>query len=170
MLFFGFLVVLMLAAALLGRLGVAGLRDAAGVDWSACMRWAMAGALLFFGIDHLIHPGRYLPMIAGFVPFPPMVVLATGLCEIAGGLGLLVPRLRRAAGWALAAYFVCVFPANLRNALAGGGIEGLPSASWYYWLRLAFQPLAVWWALRAAELVRWPGRSQHRHGTETRAC
>jgi uncharacterized membrane protein len=32
----------------------------------------------------------------------------------------------------------------------------LPQAAWYYWARLPFQPLAIWWALFAAELIRWP--------------
>jgi hypothetical protein len=32
----------------------------------------------------------------------------------------------------------------------------LPQAAWYYWARLPFQPLAIWWALYAVELIRWP--------------
>ncbi len=159
MLFFAFLVVLTAIAAIADRVRLGGLGT-----WPLRMRWALALALLFFGIDHLANPGRYLPMIAGFVPFPLEVVLATGLCEIAGGLGLLVPRLSRAAGILLAVYFVCVFPANIRNALAGGGIDGLPSAAWYYWVRLAFQPIAVWWALYAAEVIRWPRRHARPRG------
>lgn len=153
MLFFAVLIVVGALVALVHRLG-----PGRRIDWPSAMRWAMAAALTLFGADHLVNPGRYLPMIAGFVPFPLEVVLATGLCEIAGAAGLLVPRLRRWAGILLAVYFVCVFPANIRNALAGGGIEGLPSAAWYYWVRLAFQPVAVWWALYAAGLIAWPQR------------
>ena len=159
MLFFAMLMMGAALAAAAGHAGLPGLDD-----WPSRMRWALALALMFFGIDHLANPARYLPMIEGFVPFPATVVLATGLCEIAGGLGLLVLRLRRAAGILLAIYFVCVFPANIRNALAGGGIEGLPSAAWYYWARLAFQPIAVWWALYAAEAIRWPGSAARASG------
>jgi uncharacterized membrane protein len=69
---------------------------------------------------------------------------------------LLVPRLRRLAGAMLALYFVAVFPANIHNALNGLSVDGLPQSGWYYWVRLPFQPLAIWWALYSAELIRWP--------------
>jgi uncharacterized membrane protein len=62
------------------------------------------------------------------------------------------------AGWMLAVHFVAVFPANVHNALNGLSVEGLPGHPLYYWLRLPFQPLAVWWALFAAECIRWPRR------------
>jgi len=35
----------------------------------------------------------------------------------------------------------------------------LPSARWYYWLRLPFQPVAIWWALFAAGAIAWPRTS-----------
>ncbi len=70
----------------------------------------------------------------------------TGLCEIAGAVGLMLRRLRRSAGRLLAVYFVCVFPANVQNALTAGqqvaGFSGLPP--WYSRLRLGAQPLIIW--------------------------
>lgn len=127
----------------------AGVQFAVGsaVDVSAAMRWGMAAGLLFFGADHWLKPGRYLPMMPRFVPYPRAVVLFTGLCEIAGGIGLLIPGLRLLAGFMLAVYFVCVFPANIKNAVEGLAVEGLPRNRWYYWLRLPFQPVAIGWAL-----------------------
>lgn len=114
-------------------------------------------ALIFAGIDHIVTPMRYVPMIDSFLPFPHAIVLVTGLIEIAGAVGLLLSATRRLAGILLAVYFVAVFPANINNAISGIVIEGLPQAAWYYWVRLLFQPLVIWWALRSAELV---GRSQ----------
>lgn len=70
--------------------------------WPARMRIAMAVALLFVGADHWINPQRYLPMMPPWVPLHLEMVLFTGAAEIAGALGLLVPRLRRAAGFMLA--------------------------------------------------------------------
>lgn len=148
MFFFGFLIVATLVARLAGFLGVGAL-----ADWPACMRWGMAAALAFFGTDHLLTTERYLPMLPGFVPAPEFVVRFTGLCEIAGAAGLLTRRLRRLAGIMLAVYFVCVFPANVKNAIDGLNVAGLPEAGWHYWVRLAFQPVAIWWALRAAEVI-----------------
>ena len=124
--------------------------------WPARMRIAVAAALVLAGTDHWLNPERYLPMMPAWVPLHLEVVLFTGAAEIAGAVGLLVPRLRRVAGFLLAAYFVAVFPANVHNALNGLAVDGLPQAQWYYWVRLAFQPLAIWWALFSAELICWP--------------
>lgn len=46
------------------------------------------------------------------MPSPLALVYFTGLCEIAGGLGLLIDPVRLAAGIALAVFLVAVFPAN----------------------------------------------------------
>ena|SRR5687767_625920 len=70
--------------------------------WPARMRLAMAAALLFVGADHWLSPQRYLPMMPPWVPLHLEMVLFTGAAEIAAALGLLVPRLRRAAGFMLA--------------------------------------------------------------------
>lgn len=40
------------------------------------------------------------------------LVLVTGVCELAGAAGLLLPRTRRAAGAALVVFYAAVFPAN----------------------------------------------------------
>jgi uncharacterized membrane protein len=148
MLFFVFILTATLAARLIGYLGAPGM-----ADWTSSMRWGMAAALVFFGMDHLLTPDRYLPMIPSVLPHPAEIVLLTGLCELAGAIGLLIPGTRRLAGIMLAIYFVCVFPANIKNAVEGVVVEGLPTASWYYWVRLLFQPIAIWWALRASEVV-----------------
>jgi uncharacterized membrane protein len=144
MLFFALLLVLTLLAVPLSR------------TWPARMRLAMALALLFVGSDHWINPQRYLPMMPSWIPLHLELVLFTGAAEIAGGIGLLWAKTRRLAGLMLAVYFVAVFPANIHNALNGLAVEGLPQASWYYWLRLPFQPLALWWALFSAQRIRWP--------------
>jgi uncharacterized membrane protein len=158
MLFFALIALVTLFAALAGRLGMPGLED-----WRACMRWGLALALVFTGLDHLLTPERYLPMMPAFVPYPGEIVAFTGICELAGAVGLLIPRLRRLAGVMLAIYFVAVFPANIKNAIEGLSVEGLPGATWYYWVRLLFQPLVIWWSLYAAAVIDWPfGRAEPR--------
>jgi uncharacterized membrane protein len=159
MLFIVLLITLTLFAALAARLGAPGL-----TAWSARMRLAMAVALLLVGSDHLLSPQRYLPMMPDFLPYHLELVLFTGLCELAGAIGLLLPRWRRWAAMALALYFVCVFPANIKNALDGLDVEGLPAATWYYWLRLPFQPLIILWALYAGELIGRQRKAQDAEG------
>ncbi|MBE7180927.1 MAG: DoxX family protein, partial [Terriglobus roseus] len=75
---------------------------------------------------------------------------------LAGSVALLTPRLRRAAGWAFAAYAVCVYPANVKHAIENVNVPPIPSSWWYHGPRLAFQPVFVWWALWAAGVVDWP--------------
>jgi uncharacterized membrane protein len=64
----------------------------------------MAAFYLAAGIVHLIAPDKFLPIVPDFVPLPSEVVLATGVCEIVGGLALLTRRLRWVAGVMLALY------------------------------------------------------------------
>jgi uncharacterized membrane protein len=151
MIFFIVLLLLTAAAWLAHALGVPRLQEPA-----ARMRIALVAALLFFGTDHLLTPERYLPMVQGMVPWPQFIVAFTGVCELAGAVGLLVPRLRRLAGIMLAIYFIAVFPANIRNAIQGLSVAGLPEAQWYYWILLFFQPVAVWWALFSARVTPRP--------------
>lgn len=157
MMFLAFVAAIAALALLADRLGIASIPD-----WASRLRFGLAAALVFFGVDHFLSVGRYVPMIEGFVPFAEQVVLVTGTCEIAGAIGLLVPATRRLAGIMLAIYFVCVFPANIANALNGLAVDGLPSSGWYYWVRLAFQPLYVWLALVAGGIV------MQRQGLEVR--
>ena len=85
------------------------------------LRVPLAGAFLFMGINHFRpKPRRGMrAMIPPFlrrrgVPSPAFLVALTGLCELAGGLGLLSPwpLLRLVTGIALAVFLVAVFPAN----------------------------------------------------------
>jgi uncharacterized membrane protein len=101
------------------------------------------------GIAHLVWPAPFLLIMPEMVAFPGAVVLVTGVLEIDGAIGLLLPRWRPLAGLMLAIYAVCVFPANIRHAFSGLDIAGWPLGWWYHGPRLAFQPVLVWWALWA---------------------
>ncbi len=117
---------------------------------------------LFYGVAGVVHlraPDGFVAITPGWVPWPETVVLMTGLCEIAGAIALaLIPGLRSAAGIALAAYAVCVFPANINHAINGITIAGVQMSWWYHGPRLLFQPVFVWWALWAGGVTDWPFR------------
>lgn len=123
------------------------------------MRTGLTGLYGFIGIVHLVATERFLPIMPGWVPAPRLVVIGTGLCEIAGALALFVPRLRRIAGIMLALYAVCVFPANIKQAVEGIAVPPIPDTWWYHGPRLALQPVMVWWALSPS--TPSIGRSQH---------
>ena len=114
--------------------------------------------LIYLGVGflHLTAPGRLAVIVPPRVPFPQIVVLFTGLCEIAGAVGLLLRPARRLAGVMLAAYALCVWPANIYQALCHVPAPPLPDSWWYHGPRLAFQPVLIWWALFAGSVVAWP--------------
>jgi uncharacterized membrane protein len=121
------------------------------------MRFLLAAIYLVAGVAHIRSPGAFLQITPSWVPYPATVVLVTGLCEIAGALALaFLPPLRRAAGIALAAYAVCVFPANINHALNDIAIGGTHMSWWYHGPRLLFQPVFVWWALWTGGVIDWP--------------
>ena len=130
--------------------------------WRAALRAALALVYLAAGALHLSAPDAFLPIRPDRAIREGLtardVVLLTGGCEILGAVALLTPRLRRLAGVMLAAYAVCVFPANLKHAFAGVHVEGLPDSWAYHAPRLAAQPLLVWAALFAAGVTDWPLR------------
>ena len=127
----------------------------------AAMRWVM---VLFYGaagVVHLASPQAFLPIVPDWVPYPTLVILITGVCEIAGVIGLMTPRLRWWAGVMLALYAVCVFPANIKHAFEGINVPALPSSWWYHGPRLLAQPVLVWWALYCAAVIDWPFRRRN---------
>jgi uncharacterized membrane protein len=84
------------------------------------LRGALAAAFVGMGIAHFVPSvGRTMgAMIPPALRWPSAkaVVWFTGVCEIAGGIGLLVPWTRFAAAIALTLFLIAVFPANARAA------------------------------------------------------
>ena len=68
------------------------------------------------------------------------IVRFTGICEIAGGIGLLVPPVHVAAAIALIVFLVAVFPAN---AYASQHPERFGRAAIPFWPRLAAQVVLI---------------------------
>ena len=112
---------------------------------------ALAALFIVAGAVHLIAPAIYLPIMPPALPYKPALILISGVAEIAGGIGLLLPRLRRAAAWGLIALLVAVFPANVQMALNGFASGAAPWALALLLLRLPLQPILIWLVYRAAK-------------------
>ena len=107
-------------------------------------------AAIFFiaaGIGHFIIPSFYLAMMPPWLPAHLFLVQLSGGAEIAGGAGLLIPRLRRMAGIGLILLLIAVFPANIQMLL-NARAAGTPELA--LWIRLPFQVLLVWWVWAAS--------------------
>lgn len=117
-------------------------------------RFTIAPAFLIAGGFHLWRPDIFAPLMPRGVPMPFLVIALTGMAEIAGAVGLFVPRVRALAGAMLAIYAVCVYPVNIIHAVRDLS-TGTGLGWFYHFPRLFAQPLICWWAL-AAGGVRLP--------------
>ncbi len=107
----------------------------------AALSYVVAGTL------HFIKTGAYLRIMPPYIPWHLAMVRVSGVCEILGGLGLLVPQTRRMAAWGLIALLIAVFPANIymaTNPIDAGAASIAPLVRWG---RLPLQLLLVWWLL-----------------------
>lgn len=129
----------------------------------AAFRWLLALFYFIAGVAHLRSPEGFLAITPHWVPFPHEIVAFTGIAEILGAIGLLIPRAfigwaRPAAGIGLALYALCVWPANFNHALNNIAMNGETLSWWYHGPRLAAQPLIIWLALWVGEATDWPFR------------
>lgn len=125
------------------------------------LRWLLALVYFAAGVIHIRSPGGFLAITPGWVPFPDEVIFLTGVAEIAGAVGLMVPRLRFAAGIGLALYALCVWPANINHAFNDIAVGGRTLPWAYHGPRLILQPVIIWWALWVGGVTDWPFRRRN---------
>lgn len=120
------------------------------VDVEKARRRPVGLATLFVtsGVLHFVAERFYTSIVPDSLPNPKLLVQVSGVAEIAGGVGLLVPKARRAAGLGLLALLVAVFPANINMALRPERWPQIPR--WALWARLPLQFVAMRWVKRAA--------------------
>ncbi len=107
-------------------------------------RVTLACLMVGVGILHFALPGAFVRMVPPPLPAPLALVLVSGVFEALGGIGLLVPRVRRAASVGLVLLYLAVFPANIHMALHPEAY-GVPG--WALWARLPLQAVFIAWAL-----------------------
>jgi len=104
------------------------------------LRGLCGGLFVVTGTLHFLKPRTYEAIMPPYIPAHREMVMVSGAAEVAGGLGVLMPGLRRPARWGLLALLVAVFPANVHMAANPDQIEGLPPMpSWLLWARLPLQ-------------------------------
>jgi uncharacterized membrane protein len=115
---------------------------------SANMIGSIILALLFIlsGSLHFIAPQLYLRIVPPYLPAHLPIVYISGISEILGGIGLLVPSVRRIAAWGLVALLIAILPANIYMATAHLPAPGMMGQSWAQWLRIPLQLPLIYWA------------------------
>ena len=115
------------------------------------VRLICATSFIVVGVLHFTHADQFVAIMPPYLPLHLELVWLSGVFEILGGVGLLVPQTRRFSAWGLLALLVAVFPANIHmavNQVSVGWalIEAYPVL---LWIRLPFQLVIaaqVWFA------------------------
>jgi uncharacterized membrane protein len=119
-------------------------------------RWLLGAALVAAGVGHLTAQRReFQAQVPSWFPADPdLVVVVSGIVEIALGTALItMRRWRVATGLIAAAFFVVVFPGNIAQYVEGSDAFGLDSDGKRL-ARLFFQPVLVVWALWSTGALR----------------
>ena len=123
------------------------------------LRWLLTVFMVGAGANHFISPEPYVAMMPAVLPAPLALVYISGVAEIAGGLGLILPATRRLAAWGLVALYVAVFPANLNMALNELPLGTTTVPTWALWARLPLQVVLIVWAYWFTRADKSPSRT-----------
>ena len=119
-------------------------------DWHVATRVGLAVMFVFTAAAHFVSTRQDLiRMVPPQFPNPGVLVTLTGIAELAGGLGLLVPTVARWAAYGLILLLVAMFPANVYASRIGHRIGGRPHTRMAF--RLPLQVLWIgllWWSVR----------------------
>ncbi len=110
------------------------------------LRWVLTAFMVGAGVNHFVNPAPYLGMMPDALPAHLALVYVSGIAEIAGGLGLILPATRRLAAWGLVALLVAIVPANLNMALNDLPLDATRIPTWALWARLPLQAVLIAWA------------------------
>ncbi len=139
------LFVLVVSFLLLRGVGWLGVKQLS--SWRDASRGGLVIMFLFTGASHFTSMKYdFAAMIPAPLPDDLWVIYLSGVLEIAGAIGLLIPRTRKVAGICLVLLLVALFPANVNAALNEIPLRG--EAPTPLWLRAPMQLLfigMVWW-------------------------
>lgn len=119
---------------------------------------------IFYGVAgflHLHNPDPFVSITPGMVPYPEEVVALTGVAEILGAIALIQPfsrRLMQAGAVGLAAYALCVWPANVKHMLLDFAQPDMGLGYAYHFPRMLAQPVIIWLAFWCGQVTDWPFR------------
>jgi uncharacterized membrane protein len=117
--------------------------------WQLSAACALAVMFVFTAVSHFAPMKEDLiKMIPRGLPFPRQLVYLTGVLEILGALGLLLPATRAPAGYCLAALLIVMYPANFNAARHQIPLRGKKPTP--FWLRLLMQLVYIGFAMWVA--------------------
>ena len=100
------------------------------------------------GMTHFAATDGYIAMMPVYLPWHEELVYLSGFLELSGGIGVMIPAFRRAAGIGLIVLLVAVFPANVHVAMHGLPVGQTQLPLWGLWLRLPLQMVFLYWVAK----------------------
>lgn len=115
-------------------------------------RCILAVIFIAAGVLHFVIPRFYLRIMPPYIAedLHLTLVYVSGGFEILGGVGLLIPQLRTAAGIGLILLLLAVFPANVYHFQKFLQSEGWSVATIGWLIRLPLQIPLLWWVYRVS--------------------
>lgn len=110
------------------------------------LRVFLAASIILAGTLHFVIPDPFVKIVPSSLAHPLALVYISGVFEILGGIGLLLPPVSQAAAWGLILLFIAVFPANINMAVNHIDLPGIPDSSVLRWGRLPLQAVLIAWA------------------------
>ena len=101
------------------------------------------------GIGHFVMTDFFVSIVPPYIAWPLAAVYISGIFEIIGAVGVLIPATRRMAGWGLFLLTLAVTPANVHMWLHPELFRNMPQ--WLLSLRLFIQLLllaCIWWSTK----------------------
>lgn len=104
------------------------------------------------GILHFAFPKTYIRIMPDYIPNHKAMVLWSGVFEILGGLGIMIPQLQVISGWGLILLLAAVFPANIEMFRKAWRKRGVTFYTLATLIRLPVQFWLMFWVYSAAGL------------------
>jgi len=122
------------------------------------LRVLFAAFFVIAGVTHFTNRDFFIAIVPPYLPWPEMLVYASGVAEIVLGVMLMVPATTRMAAWGLIALLIAVFPANIHMAMNPQLYPDTPLAALL--VRLPLQgvlvALAYWFTRGAGTVAKSP--------------
>ncbi len=102
---------------------------------------------LVAGLNHFINPGGYISIIPTYLPYPKVLNIIAGICEMSFALLLISSKTRRYGAWGIILMLIAFMPVHINMIInAPMQVGSLLVTQTIAWIRIPFQVLFVMWA------------------------
>ena len=116
------------------------------LDKKATFRWLMSICMVISGTSHFIILDKYIEIIPSTFANPATIVCVSGVLEILGGVGLLIPQISFLTAWGLVLLFITICVASVSIMFDNTAPTNIPNDFWLQVIILPLQFMLILWA------------------------